>query len=202
MLWNPIANAYKDHAACTSLRENRDDRWEQTDGSLFSRKVVVRRVAPTLDQLTNKMDYAGRLHGRLWCVLKIGNEDHYAFEESFGYSDNQNPNAYTMNSRSFSVSPHDTNTPNSEKKIEHFSSRCERLGNPKGDEGRLVYNSMVERSNNILCKDGKRASYIHLESKENMAPHRREHEPVHCAALRRGHGARPRRVIANTMGMA
>ena len=100
------------HAACTSLSEAHDDaRSLQTDMKLFSRKAVVSEVAPTRDQLTNEIDYAGRLHSRLWCVLKFENEDHYAIEDSFGYSDNQNANAQTFNSRSFGVSPHNTHAP-------------------------------------------------------------------------------------------
>jgi len=83
----------------------------QTDWNFFSRNQVVKIVAPTPDQLTNDIDYAGHLHSRLWCVLKIRNEDHYAVENGFGYSDNQNANAQTFNSRSFHMSPHNTHTP-------------------------------------------------------------------------------------------
>ena len=48
--------------------------------------------------------------------------------------------------------------------------------------------------------------YIHLAAfqarSEGTACHKREHEPVHCATRRQGHGARPRRVLADTMALA
>ena len=100
------------HAACTSVSEAHDNALTlQTDLGMFSRKPVVKDVAPTPDQLTNDLDYAHCLHNVHWCILKEGNEDHYAVEDGFGYSDNQNANSQTFNSITFLMSPHNTHTP-------------------------------------------------------------------------------------------
>ena len=109
------------HAASTSLSEAHDDaRSLQTDFNLFSRKVVVREVAPTSDELTNDWQYAASFHdGIRWCVMKIENEDHYAFENGYGYSDDYNANADTWNSISFKVSPQNTSTPIIVSKTKH-----------------------------------------------------------------------------------
>jgi hypothetical protein len=100
------------HAASASLSEAHDDaRSLQTDG-FFSPKVVVREVAPTPDELTNDWRYAGSFHdGIRWCVMKIDTEDHYAFENGYGYVDDYNANKDTWNSISFFVSPQNTSTP-------------------------------------------------------------------------------------------